>query len=237
MATGRVISKKAKLGKTEGTRSKKAPSRTPASPTDKRKRLPFPERKGLIVEKAAEFFAEFGFDATTRELAVRLKITQPLLYKYFKTKEDLVEHVYKSVFLDVWDAYWDSLLVDRTRPIRDRLIDFYTRYTDVIMNRGWMRIYLFAGLKDVGITSSYIKLVEERIIRRIAIEVCLSKNIRLTARNEHRFLEVAWNLQGSIFYYGVRKYAYGLQPHVEKITLIRDAVNIYIKGWPEAADG
>ncbi|UPJ71884.1 TetR/AcrR family transcriptional regulator [Bradyrhizobium sp. 187] len=235
MDMGRMIPNKSRFGTSKGARSKKAPARTPATRTDSRKRLPFPERKELIVEKAAEFFAEFGFNATTRELADSLKITQPLLYKYFKTKEDLIEHVYKRVFLDVWDAYWDDLLVDRTRPIQDRLVDFYIRYTDVIMNRAWMRIYLFAGLKDVGITSSYIKLVEERIIRRIAIEVCLSKDIRLTARNEHRFLEVAWNLQGSIFYYGVRKYAYGLQPRVEKITLIRDAVNIYIKGWPEAA--
>lgn len=199
----------------------------------KTKRLPFDQRQKLIVRKAAEFFAEFGFGATTRELAEHLGTTQPLLYKYFKTKEDLINEVYKSVFLDVWDNSWDELLVDRSRPIDDRLIEFYSRYTDVIMNRGWMRMYLFAGLKNVWITSSYIRLVEERVIGRIAIEVCAARNIPLSKEVEARHIEIAWSLQGSIFYYGVRKYAYGLSPKIDKNLVIRDTVRIFVASWPE----
>jgi AcrR family transcriptional regulator len=203
-----------------------------SSSPQKTKRLPFEQRRKLIVRKAAEFFAEFGFAATTRELAGRLGTTQPLLYKYFETKKDLVDEVYKSVFLEVWDDSWDDLLVDRTRPIVERLVEFYERYTDVIMNRGWMRIYLFAGLRDVGITSSYIRLLEERVIRRIAVEICASHGIELSKENEAHYIEVAWSLQGSIFYYGVRKYAYGLAPRTEKEFVIRNAVEIYVSSWP-----
>ncbi len=202
------------------------------SASQKTKRLPFEQRRKLIVRKAAEFFAESGFAATTRELADHLGTTQPLLYKYFKTKKDLVDEVYKSVFLDVWDDSWDDLLIDRSRPVGERLVEFYARYTDVIMNRGWMRIYLFAGLRDVGITSSYIRLLEERIIRRIAVEICTANGIEFSTHNEADYIEIAWSLQGSIFYYGVRKYAYGLAPHTDKDFVIRNTVDIYVKAWP-----
>jgi len=205
---------------------------TAVAPVRKTKRLPFETRRELIVRKAADFFAEFGFGATTRELADHLGITQPLLYKYFKGKEDLIDEVYKSVFLEVWDSAWDEILVDRSRSLEARLVEFYVLYTDVIMNRGWMRIYLFAGLKSVGITSSYIRLVEERIIRRVAIEICAARNIVLTKDNEQHYFEIAWGLQGSIFYYGVRRHAYGLTPQIDKNMLISDLVGIFTRAWP-----
>jgi AcrR family transcriptional regulator len=211
------------------------------SSPQKTKRLPFEQRRKIIIMKAIEFFAEFGFAATTRELAERLGTTQPLLYKYFETKKELVDEVYRSVFLEVWDDSWDDLLVDRTRPIVERLVEFYARYTDVIMNRSWMRIYLFAGLRDVGITSSYIRLLEERIIRRITVEICASHGIELSKDNEDHYIEIAWSLQGSIFYYGVRKCAYGLSPRTQKEFIIRNAVEIHVSAWPlripELSDG
>lgn len=215
-------------GQKPAAKRMRAPSRSSRTTT----RLPFEERRRLIVKKAAEFFAESGFSATTRELAGHLGTTQPLMYKYFKGKEELIDEVYRSVFLDVWSDHWDELLVDRTQSIEDRLIEFYISYTDVIMNRGWMRMYLFAGLKNVGITSSYIRLVEERVIRRIAIEACFAREVVFDSSNEARYLEIAWALQGSIFYYGVRKHAYGLDPHVDKNSLIRDTVHIFLGSWP-----
>ena len=233
MLTGRKSAKKAINKRGPGpSRPKKSGLRDALVRKQKTKRLPFDQRRKLFVRKAAEFFAEFGFGATTRELGQHLGTTQPLLYKYFKTKEDLIDEVYKSVFLDVWDSQWDEILADRSRAVEDRLIDFYILYTDAIMNRGWMRIYLFAGLKNVGITSSYIKLVEERVIRRIATEICSARDIKLTKGTEDRYIEIAWSLQGSIFYYGVRKYAYDLSPRAEKNVLIRDTVAIYCAGWP-----
>jgi AcrR family transcriptional regulator len=48
-----------------------------------RTRLPRDTREQLIVKEAVRFFAEFGFGGRTRELARRLGVTQPLLYRYF----------------------------------------------------------------------------------------------------------------------------------------------------------
>ena len=43
-------------------------------------------RERQIVEGAVAYFAEVGLDGQTRELARRLGITQPLLFRYFPTK-------------------------------------------------------------------------------------------------------------------------------------------------------
>src|SRR3546814_1522468 len=62
-------------------------------------RLPRAERERLIVEGAVQFFAEVGFGGDTRELAKRLNITHPLLFRYFASKNALIERVYQEVFI------------------------------------------------------------------------------------------------------------------------------------------
>ncbi|MEP5759008.1 MAG: helix-turn-helix domain-containing protein, partial [Litoreibacter sp.] len=60
-----------------------------------------------IVAAAAEHFSEVGFGGSTREIAKRVGVTQPLLYRYFPTKGDLIEAVYRTVYLERWDQSWD----------------------------------------------------------------------------------------------------------------------------------
>src|SRR3546814_5109285 len=68
-------------------------------------RLPRAERERLIVEGAVQFFAEVGFGGDTRELAKRLNITHPLLFRYFASKNALIERVYQEVFIGRWNPY------------------------------------------------------------------------------------------------------------------------------------
>src|SRR5271155_643277 len=106
----------------------------------KQRRLSPDDRRKEFVAKATEFFAEEGFGGGTRDLARRLGVTQPLLYRYFPSKDDLIKEVYRTVFLDPFDAGWDDLLTDRSRPLRERLQEFYGAYTEVIFTRKWLRI-------------------------------------------------------------------------------------------------
>ena len=64
----------------------------------KRRRLSPTVREQQIVDEAIQFFAEVGFGGRTRELAKRIGITQPLLYRYFPTKEELIDRVFDEVF-------------------------------------------------------------------------------------------------------------------------------------------
>ena len=203
-------------------------------PRTRAARKPFEVRRAEIVRKAASFFAQFGFDATTRDLASWLGTTQPLMYRYFPSKNALVEEIYQSIFVGAWKREWDGMLTDRARPLRERLVEFYDQYTNVIMQPEWMRLYLFAGLRGVEITGLYIARVEERIIRPVMLEMAAEHGTVVTPENEARLLELAWSLQGGIFYYGVRKYVYGTAVHQEKRQVIEAAVEIYTTAWPKA---
>src|SRR6202022_1438171 len=99
-------------------RKKASPKRSRA----KQKRLSPDDRRQEVVAKAPEFFSEEGFGGGTRDLARRLGVTQPLLYRYFPSKNDLIKEVYRTVYLEPLDPGWEKLLTDRSRPIRDRQI-------------------------------------------------------------------------------------------------------------------
>lgn len=182
-----------------------------AKGSEKRKRLPSEERRAEFVQKAIEFFAEEGFDSSTRKLAKRLGVTQPLLYRYFDSKDDLIAEVYETVYVQRWRSEWDEMLADRTVPLRDRLLQFYRDYAKVVFQRDWMRIFLFAGLKGGAINRRYIERVRARILEPIIREYRCEKGMpteQVTASET----ELAWSVHGGIYYFGVRTEIYGQIP-------------------------
>jgi AcrR family transcriptional regulator len=196
----------------------------------RQKRLPPAERRADIIRRACSFFAERGFEGGTRELARELGITQPLLYRYFPAKEDLIREVYKSVYLDRWNPQWDAILRDRQRALRDRLQTFYEAYTDAIFTREWLRIYLFSGLKGVEINKWYIGFVEDRVLTLVVEEYRYEAGLPANTRTLPQELELAWLLHGGIFYYGVRKYIYGLPVLEDKTQIIANALDVFLAG-------
>ena len=93
-----------------------------------KKRMDKDEREAHIIEEAVCFFAEHGFEGKTRDLAKRIGITQPLLYRYFPSKEHLIERVYDEVYVQRWNPKWEKLIRDRSRPIDERLCVFYKEH-------------------------------------------------------------------------------------------------------------
>jgi AcrR family transcriptional regulator len=196
----------------------------------KQTRLAPDQRRAEFVAKAAELFSEQGFDVGTRELARKLGVTQPLLYRYFPSKEDLIKEVYRTVYVERWQPEWDGLLTDRSVPIRARLQQFYAAYTDVIFTREWIRIYLFSGLKGVEINRWYVRLVEARILTRIVEEVRHDAGLPAQPKPAPAEMELAWQLHGGIFYYGVRKHIYASDVLEDKPAVIANALDVFLVG-------
>src|SRR5271163_4462965 len=157
----------------------------------KQKRLSPDDRRQEFVAKATEFFAEEGFGGGTRALARRLGVTQPLLYRYFPSKDDLIKEVYRTVYLEPLDTGWEKLLADRSRPIRDRLQEFYNAYTTVIFTRKWLRIYLYSGLKGIDINRWYLSVVRDKILTRIIGECRHEAGLPIHTRPTVSELEMA----------------------------------------------
>ena len=197
----------------------------------KQRRLSPDDRRKEFVAKATEFFSEEGFGGGTRDLARRLGVTQPLLYRYFPSKDDLIKEVYRTVYLEPFDAGWDKLLADRSRPIRDRLQEFYSAYTEVIFTRKWLRIYLYSGLKGLDINRWYVGMVRDKILTRIIRECRHEAGLPAQSKPTASELEMAWVFHSGIFYYGVRKYIYESPVLEDKEQMISDALDAFLAGF------
>src|SRR6478672_10403468 len=197
----------------------------------KQKRLSPDDRRKEFLAKATEFFSEEGFGGGTRDLARLLGVTQPLLYRYFPSKDDLIKEVYRTVYLEPLETGWEKLLADRSRPLRDRLLEFYTAYTDAIFTRKWLRIYLYAGLKGLDINRWYVGMVRDKILARIIRECRHQAGLAVQSRPTAAEVELAWVLHGGIFYYGVRKYIYESPVLEDKEQVIGDALDVFLAGF------
>src|SRR6266700_1443009 len=197
----------------------------------KRRRLSPDDRRREFVAKATEFFSEEGFGGGTRALARRLGVTQPLLYRYFPSKDDLIKEVHRTVYLDPLETDWEKRLTDRSRPLRDRLLEFYRAYTDAIFSRKWLRIYLYSGLKGLDINRWYVGMVKDKILTRIIRECRHEVGLAMQSKPGATELELAWVFHGGIFYYGVRKYIYESPVLEDKEQMISDARDDFLAGF------
>src|SRR3984885_2327700 len=217
--------------KSSGAKSSGAKSSNAKPARAKQKRLSPDDRRQEFVAKATEFFSEQGFGGGTRDLARRLGVTQPLLYRYFPSKDDLIKEVYRTVYLEPLDTGWEKLLCDRSRPVPDRLQEFYLAYTAVIFTRKWLRIYLYSGLKGLDINRWYVGVVRDKIRTRIIRECRHDLGLPAQSRPTAPEIEMAWVFHSGIFYYGVRKYIYESPVLEDQEQMIRDALDVFLAGF------
>jgi AcrR family transcriptional regulator len=196
------------------------------------RRLRRDERERLIVKEAIAFFADAGFTGDTRELARCLGVTQPLLYRYFPTKEALVERVCDEVFVGRWDPRWEQMIADRSVPLRTRLEVFYKAYARIILDREWLRIFMFAGLKGAGLNERFLAILRDRTLRLIGRE--LRCEFALPSPEElplsEQELELVWAINGRIVYLGIRRWIYGTQVPEDLDAVIENTIGVFFEG-------
>lgn len=199
-----------KQATTRAPRSERTARGRPHHAKPARRRLQRSERERELVAGAIAFFAECGFGGQTRELARRLGVSKGLLYRYFPSKEALVDRIYEELFLGSWKPEWTPLLTDRHRPLIERLEEFYLDYARMLHRYEWVRIYLQSGLAGASINRRFWAMVMERVYVPVIAE--LRHEFRRPSIAERAIsepeMELMWSLHGSIFYIGVRKWVH-----------------------------
>lgn len=193
-------------------------------------RLSPKERHRDFIEKAIVFFADEGFEGGTRALAKRLGVTQPLLYRYFPSKDDLLREVYHTVYVSRWKDSWTDQIRDRSVPLKERLAAFYVSYTETIFTREWMRIFFFAGLKGLDINKWYVEMVRNRLLLPICGEVRREAGLDPDGDIAEEELDLAWTMHGGIFYHGVRRHIYQMDCEKKLGATINYALDMYLAG-------
>ena len=161
-------------------------------------------RRQMIIDAAISFFAKNGLSAQIRDLAKSIGVSQALVFKYFESKENLLECVYQKIFLDHWNDGWRHDLADRRTPLRERLVQFYLQYMDVINDYDWIRICLQASLSNQDLTRRYINEHLNGVLEAIALEIRAENGVRTQEKPSAWEVEQVWFIHSAIAYYSVR---------------------------------
>lgn len=189
-------------------------------------------RKQQILDAATSYFAEAGFGVQTRELSRRLGVSQPLLYRYFPSKQDLINAVFEAVFMSQWKDEWIVELEDRTVPLRERLLRFYLQYASATYRPEWIRIYMYAGLADMDLNRNYLGLVRKKLL----VVMCREFRQEFVASPETlpaisaREIELLWTLHGGMFYWAVRRNIFNIKSATPFETRTADAIDLFLAG-------
>ena len=193
-------------------------------------RLPYTERRAQILREASKLFSEHGLAAQTRMIAAACGISQRLLYRFFPTKEDLVNEVYQEAIAGRFQARWFMELSDRRRPMRDRLQKFYMEYLDTVMDKNWLRLFLFASLADVGMAPNYISSIVTKLLETIIDETALEFGIK-TDIPPAAIHEFGWTLHGAISHYAIRRHIYGASQIMPQDKVVGMHVRAFLSGF------
>lgn len=206
-----------------------------ARKTVTRQRMTRDQRAAQIMAGAISFFAEHGIGGQTRDLAATLGVTHALLYRYFPTKQALIERVYHEVYLGRWKDEWEVLLADTRLSLAERVERFYLDYARMILNKDAVRIFVYSGLNRSTIPKRFLTRIADRIfvplMREMRAMLKLPSLDQIPATDAEK--EMLWHLHGGIFYIGIRHWIYGLPFPAD----LDEAVRVRTDGYVSAAPG
>jgi AcrR family transcriptional regulator len=110
-----------------------------------RQRLKAAERRDIILQAALQLFSERGFAASsTRELASRAGITEPVIYHYFASKEEVLAGVLDHFsFLPHLREFAE---VEAPATLQERLLEFARNWHVFIRGRRPMLAVLLSEM-------------------------------------------------------------------------------------------
>lgn len=192
------------------------------------------QRRALILQRAIEFFAEYGLTAQTRALAAACGVAQRLLYRYFPSKAALLSEVYSKAIESPFKAVWRVQLKDRTQPWDKRLIAFYISYFNELLTRRWLRLFLYASLAEVRMAPDYNQAILLEALEIIAVETAADQKIELP-RDRALLHELAYILHGTVSHFAIRRHIYGASQKVVVDQIIAMQVRSFLASFASAA--
>src|SRR6202789_1402580 len=86
------------------------------------------DKRNAILSAATEVFADRGLSAATSAISSAAGVAEGTLFTYFKTKDEMVNALYREIKLELADAMMSGF--PRRASIRSRLQHVWNSYTD-----------------------------------------------------------------------------------------------------------
>src|SRR5690348_6702343 len=100
-------------------------------------RLKAAQRRQQLIDVATKLFARTGYEATTTAaIAIAAGVTEPILYRHFKSKQELFVAIVRDVSAITMRG-WNALIADvsdpadKIRRVCDAIPDHIKRYGDM----------------------------------------------------------------------------------------------------------
>lgn len=139
------------------------------------------DRKKQILETAKTVFIEKGYDsATTAGIAKEADIAEVTLFRYFSSKRELFESIFKP-FLN--DSINNKVVVDKTKSIKDQVADLLDKKTEFIsQHQGEIKLLLIEH-ERFDLHENYIAKMSDHVKRQL-----LDLNLRVDDAYHMRIL-------------------------------------------------
>jgi AcrR family transcriptional regulator len=129
----------------------------------------FPNRKDSIILAAIDIINDSGLQSlSTKELARRQEINESLLYKYFKSKDDIIVAVLE--YYSAFDESINQTVSERELPFKEKILEYYRLYMEYYENYPAITAVLFSYhsfLKD-PVTQELVKDIFDKRSRFLA---------------------------------------------------------------------
>jgi len=149
------------------------------------------DRKEQIVVEATSLFSSRGFDKVSiKELAAACGISEPALYRHFKSKEDIYNAVLDSVearlnYEDLFEKLQTEDDVEKLlMALSTHIIEFFTDNADLY------RLLLYSALRGHHrakqifrlVRGTYVRFLMQQLDRLYAKKLIVKKNNEITSR-------------------------------------------------------
>jgi AcrR family transcriptional regulator len=126
-------------------------------------------KRNAILAAAIDVFARSGLAAPTSDISKQAEVAEGTLFRYFPTKNDLVNGVYRDIKAELAGAVFSSY--PRKKGVRERLRHVWNRYVDwgashPAAHRVLNEIELWGGLTDESRTSDSGSIAELETLAR-----------------------------------------------------------------------
>lgn len=193
--------------------------------------MPGKQRRLEIVRVAAELFAADGFSVPTRKISDVLGITQAALYKHFKSKDEIIEEVFRVRYLDEKPSDFSNLLETSDGPLENRLTLAYVSFFNG-MSETSMKLFHRASYDGLEIAKRYSPHLDQRIIwpvlENLRAEAGMPTLAQLPATRAER--ELALMMHSTVVFLGIRKFVYRIDFRGSESKLIQQYVDVWLTG-------
>lgn len=196
----------------------------------KQRRVKRGQRRQIIIEQATQIFSDSGFSASTRDIAKAMNVTQALLYKYFPSKDKLVEEVFKEEYANENKAP-DPSILKSDRPLEDRLQEFYEGFYSRRTGRTG-KLFMRAALNSLPVRDTYLELLHSSFIMPVANALRAHaglENLEARPLSKKEF-ELVMILHGGVSFLAIRHHIYGATPVIEYQESIRQIIKVWLTG-------